>query len=273
MSEEREKNLKAGNYDNCNINASSYLNGIIFMPIIYGCRIGISAVENEKGEISVRSYLEKSFGEIIQEDERLEVAGVSIPGWQYVLIMCICTIIFALKLNKGMNWIIAMCSFMLAVPKIVLIAKIIYKVKISGELARMGRFHAAEHMAVNAYRKLKRAPRGVLELENFSRYSKTCGVKEDIKPIIPKLLFGITLLITQNLLKSILITIPISIIIISLINAGVFRKLQILVTEKPTPDELYLALIGIRTVDEYVSSARFKNVDGINFLNIEKPIE
>lgn len=273
MSEERKQNLRTENFNNCKINASSYLNGIIFMPIIYGCRIGVSVVKKEDGSLSVKSHLDKSFWEIIQEDEEVEVTEISVPGLRDVLIACILTIVVAVILKMNINYTIAICSLILAVPKIVLIAKLVYKVKISGELAQMGRYHAAEHMAVNAFRELKRAPIGIYEIEKFSKYSKTCGVKEEIKPIIPKLLFCISLLVTQDLLKSIIITIPISIIIIHMISAGVFRFFQILVVEKPTCDELYLALVGIKVVDEYVSSVRFKNVEGENFLDIEKPIE
>lgn len=273
MCEERNQNLETGNHLKCKINANSYTNGIIFIPCILGCRIGVSVMRKEDGGISVKSYLDASYDEITADDKEVKITYLGIPGIWTILFGILILITICLYKNEDAIWLLSRSSLLMAISEIVLVIKLIYEMKISRTLAEMGRYHAAEHKAVNAYKKLGRAPKDIQELNKYSRFCKSCGVKENLKFAVPKITFCITLLCTHDLLKGMIFTIPISIVLLILIDIGAFRFLQIFITQKPTNSELDLALKGIKTVDKFISSARFENVDGKNILHIDCPIE
>lgn len=272
MSKERKQNLETGKQKRCRIDANSYANGIVFMPCIYGCRIGISVTRRENGAINTKTYLNKSLQEIIADDKEIKVISMYVPGNIVLFLGIVCILIFY-SMNKNFILLLSLISLWIAVPKMFLLFSLIYQMKVSKSLESMGRYHAAEHKAINAYKKLGRAPKNIKELDKFSRFCKNCGVKYNFLSAIPEVLFSITLVFLQDVPKSLLMTAIISSILIWLICSGKLRFLQVFITEKPGEKELEVALHGIRTVEEFESSARFKKVNGENFVYFDYPFD
>lgn len=272
MSKERKKSLETDIPEKCRLSASSYVNGIIFTPRIYGCRVGISVMRKDDGKISTKKYLDTPLGGILSDDKEVILATVDVPGNMLILIGIIWTIILYC-VNKNLALLFGMISFWLAIPEISQLFQLFFKMHISKEFASMGRYHAAEHKAINAYEKLKRAPKDIEELNKYSRFCKNCGVRMNFMPAIPKIVFFISVLYSQDILSALLITAVISTILIMMLSRGMFRLLQVFITKKPGKEELEVALQGIRTVEKFVSSARFEKVDEGNFLCFSYPFD
>ena len=69
------------------------VNGIIFTPRIYGCRVGISVMRKDDGKISTKKYLDTPLGGILSDDKEVKLTAMYIPGNMIILIGIIWTII------------------------------------------------------------------------------------------------------------------------------------------------------------------------------------
>ena len=109
------------------------------------------------------------------------------------------------------------------------------------------RFHAAEHMGINAYLDLQRVPT-LDEIKKYSRFSKKCGSRF--------ILSGVSMYTTISILMSLvpyIELIPYFIILSALTilyiidsKFGILRFLQFFVTNKPTDKELLVAIEGLK---------------------------
>lgn len=111
------------------------------------------------------------------------------------------------------------------------------------------KFHSAEHMILNAYRKLKRIP-SLEELRDFSRFSNTCGTNTMFIRFMDSLvLLIISFTFNNSLFCKILLVLDIVMSMLSL--CGVLNFLQFLTTRKPTDRELLVAIAGLKTCLEH----------------------
>ena len=103
------------------------------------------------------------------------------------------------------------------------------------------RYHAAEHMAVNAFYDLKRVPT-LRELKNYSMFAYNCSVRYDINCGITFLVLGICRLIPDSMyfFFAYLITMGVYVILSKVYNLDIF--LEIISLKKPTNRDCRLAL-------------------------------
>ncbi len=105
------------------------------------------------------------------------------------------------------------------------------------------RFHSAEHMVINAYRKLNRVPT-IEELRNYSRFDNTCGTNIITLIIVNNISLFYCSFIPDLLYMCIAIILSFGIVIILLKN-GVLNFLQRFITDTPTDKELKVAIAGM----------------------------
>ena len=110
-----------------------------------------------------------------------------------------------------------------------------------------GRFHAAEHMVINAYLDSQRIPT-LDEIKKYSRFSKKCGSRF----IISRVSMYTTISILMSLIPYIehtsyfILLSALTILYIIDSKYGILRFLQFFVTNKPTDKELLVAIEGLK---------------------------
>lgn len=110
------------------------------------------------------------------------------------------------------------------------------------------KFHSAEHMIINAYKALKRAPT-LEEARTYSRISNDCGSNIAICSCITALLMAITACILPDFLR------PFCLYVIYygmefIRKKGAFNFAQLLTTKKCTDKELKVAIAGLELLIE-----------------------
>lgn len=127
-------------------------------------------------------------------------------------------------------------------------AKISYKMKLKkGRECSIAKFHAAEHMAINAYKKLQRIPT-LEEAKKYSRFSKNCGSRKILSRIFMFSMITVAMatLISYNGLIYLIVVLLIPLFRVILEKYGWLIFLQVFVTSKPTDKEIELAIEGLR---------------------------
>ena len=231
--------------------ALSKRDGIIF----YSSNVPSMAVEttiNEKGEFESKViprgfldfmeflgfYTNDSYATSVKLDKKVVysfyIALIIVCFWNFGFSIGLAAIYFALTMQ------VENLGFILAV----------FKIKFGKEKS-ISRFHAAEHMAINAYNSLGRIPT-IDEIKNFSRLSKHCGSEYYFRIIFISISFTILIGISANnflLYISILIS-AITILILER-KYKILRFMQFFVTNKPTDLELRLAIKGLDELEKF----------------------
>ncbi len=116
-------------------------------------------------------------------------------------------------------------------------------IEIKKEKNAYKKFHAAEHMVVNACRKLKRVP-SIEEIREYSRFSNSCGTN-----VITQIVMNFTLMFLctyiSNPLYMIIGLLSVSIVVLILLECGFLNFLQKYTTSVPTDKELSVAIAGM----------------------------
>ena len=112
------------------------------------------------------------------------------------------------------------------------------------------RFHAAEHMVINAYADLDRIP-DIVEIRQYSRFHNQCGTNITTRRVIYILLFWIMLFTPITILGAIILFLLGRKIIKWLFSKGYLNFLQRFTTSEPTDKELMVAIEGMRAFIEY----------------------
>lgn len=105
------------------------------------------------------------------------------------------------------------------------------------------KFHSAEHMVLNAYRKLKRVP-SLEEIREYSRFSNSCGTNAITQRVMNFTLIFLCTFIS-NPLYSIIGMLSANIIVFVLLECGFLNFLQKCTTIIPTDKELSVAIAGM----------------------------
>lgn len=124
------------------------------------------------------------------------------------------------------------------------------------------KFHAAEHMAVNAYQTLQRVP-SLEEIKHFSRFIKTCGSASLFGNIILWLLVisNIIFVFPNNFALFLLILIASIVFKHFAVKNGWLNFLQVFVTSKPSNAELSVAIQGLKKFEKLEDFLENNNQD------------
>ena len=120
----------------------------------------------------------------------------------------------------------------------------------------VARFHAAEHMSINAYCKLKRVPT-LEEIKKASRFSKKCGSNFILMKLAIYFTFFLKITFSELGPNCIVFfaSLTLFLLILELFNKRLIF-LQFIVTAKPTDLELECALKGIQELDRINSEIK-----------------
>lgn len=123
----------------------------------------------------------------------------------------------------------------------------------------IAKFHGAEHMAINAYDKLKHIPT-LEEIKRFSRFSKHCGSMQVINKTVMFVLISVNMLVPSII--SLLILLFVFLFMEIACFTGLFRFLQVFFVSKPTDAELLLAIQGLKEFERMeVLLEKIKNLE------------
>lgn len=239
-------------------NAFSKNDGIIFQSTMTP-ELSVEATRDEKGEIHViilPSIIVEAleFYEAFQIEELNKSFRRLVWGFDLILVgnsfftnnigFILASIFFSIMLSQDLFGFI----------------KFAYKMK-AGTKRQTAKYHSAEHMAVNAHRKLHRVPT-LEEIRFYSRFCKQCGSRIAIYKIV---IYGTTCLLLSILnITPLYIYLPLSLVIITFVLVGCFQGwlifLQIFVTNKPSDSELEVAIKGLEVLqklDNSIESGEF----------------
>ena len=105
------------------------------------------------------------------------------------------------------------------------------------------KFHSAEHMIINAYKKLERVP-SLEEIREFSRFSNSCGTN-----VITQIVFSFILMFFCTFIPNIRLMnvaiLSVNFVILILLQCGFLNFLQRYTTIVPTDRELLVAISGM----------------------------
>ena len=118
----------------------------------------------------------------------------------------------------------------------------------NGSKYPLARFHAAEHMAINAYNDLKRIPT-LKEVRRYSRFSKLCGSLTSLNRLCLNISFAILIWAYNNSTAYIIFLCLVILFVVIALKTKLFRFLQILYTSPPTDSELCLAIKALENFE------------------------
>ena len=142
----------------------------------------------------------------------------------------------------------------------------------NGKKRTNAKFHAAEHMAINAYEDLQRIPT-LEEIKSYSRFSEKCGSVPKLCQIcLFSFLSIVTAFLSSNHFFIYAIIICLYIIFLLIIKKykwyGWVTFLQVFITSKPSDKELELAIEGLKQFE--IMEEKIDNND-FSLLEIEFP--
>ena len=231
-------------------NASSEKDGIVF----YSNRIpGMGVISNVLPDGSIRAEpipaVVKDFLEAMNGDGPLKDYHVS----RRTVITIDALLILAAIISTKFWWIFGAFYFKFDISKDFIQSVVLIATLKLGKSKQLARFHAAEHMSLNAYRSLGRVPT-LEEIKKYSRFSKYCGSRDMLESsCFNSLLILIFIIFESNNLIP-LIILGVLMLILKLTHTPVFKVLgflQILVTNKPTDLELNVAIEGLKELEKF----------------------
>lgn len=229
--------------------ARSKKNGIVFYSNTFP-QLGIETTINSDGNIQSILTTKKlelyydSFGTLREKSTKPKKWKVIILD---VIIILLCLLISFFSGNFG--FVVAAIYFCISISfKFFDLIQSCYNLKSKkGTEYSTSAFHAAEHMALNAYEKLQRIPT-LEEIRNFSCFHRYCGSRFIFSRILAFLMLCLSMAffaVNYSLLYFISIGLIIVFIIVS-DKCGLLKFLQIFVTNRPSDKELMVAIEGLK---------------------------
>ncbi|MBQ9280385.1 MAG: DUF1385 domain-containing protein [Clostridia bacterium] len=221
--------------------AKSYPNGISISSSNYP-EVSIKVYQDEDGKrhhlILPTEYFDL-FSQEIFEDKAFKTGRICILIFDILLIL-------TLFLLKMYTQIIVAIFFAATSTKLADFIVAIYVLKHTKSGKDTARFHAAEHMSINAYHKYQRIPT-ITEIKHSSRFSDICGSVGFAKlALIPSLFYTIyllsQLLVQDHTARFILMTLDVVLTLFLLFSKKLFTYFQIFLTAPPTDNEIMLAI-------------------------------
>lgn len=221
--------------------ARSLENGIVFysstIPLF-----GVKAELSSNGKIRTSSVF-TPFEDFIEGLNPIDMKIVKI------IRIIVCALYFAtsfILLDGGLITSAFFFTFFVSKKLIFLIYQAFCMHSKNGSKRSLGRFHAAEHMAVNAYNSLRRVPT-LSEVKKYSKLSEHCGSMLMINDVVLYLnvcLVGI-LYSRFGFILGLVIAIISTLILVYATTKKAFIFLQNLVLTEATDIELQVAIDGL----------------------------
>ena len=240
--------------------AEAQNDGIIFYSLMFP-KIAVKSSINKEYKIETEFINANKKEEVIKEKRKRKKILKSI-------LIGISTLSIFLKNIYATTAIIFFFAFML--EDLNYFIKKVYKIKFKCKgYEKLGSFHAAEHMAINAYFRNKKVPT-FKESKKESRFSNKCSSMNLICKIIIFTMIDLKIAFWDKQYFVINIIEIIFIIVVTKLAKpkGLINFLQILVTNKPTDIELKVAIQGIKEIKKFEADYINQMTD-IN-TNIEK---
>lgn len=220
--------------------AQSMNNGILFYSKRHKHYVAIATI-NEEGIstewITMKQYRKnRSKAEKIAKIKELVKLELSIFPFALVLSRLV-----TLAMTKRPIWGIR--TFLLGFSLLLLGAFLVYTNRVKKQAKNLYQFHAAEHMALNAYKKLKRVP-SLEEIHQYSRFHNDCGTNLTTLILVSFTLFFICSFI-PNPLYHLIGLLFVTVIVFILLQCGLLNFLQNFTTIPPTDEELMVAIAGM----------------------------
>lgn len=227
--------------------ARSLDNGIVF----YSSKIPFFGVKSEltsngKNQTSPVFTPFEDFIEGLNHDDMKNVKNIR-------FIVCALYIALAfILLDGGLISSALIFTFFVSKKLIFLIYQAFCMHSKNGSKVALGRFHAAEHMAVNAYNSLKRVP-SLSEVKKYSKLTEHCGSMLMINNVVLNLntcLIGL-LYLRFGFVPGLIVTIVTTLLLIYAQKKNAFLFLQNLVLGEATNTELQVAIEGLSFLDSF----------------------
>lgn len=228
--------------------ARSKKNGIVFYSNTFPL-IGSETFRDDCGTIHSRIIPVRS-DEFIEYLGTLDEKGNSFNKWK---VIAFDIILASICLLSGNLWfVIASIYFSILVSfDLFRFIRVAYQMKSKkGKESSTARFHAAEHMVINAYEKLQRVPT-FDEVKKSSRFLKECGSSKILYKISSYTLMSLIIAFVAewNIYIYFLLVIIIPIFMAIANKKRWLRFLQVFVTEIPSDSEIELAIEGIKAFE------------------------
>ena len=227
--------------------ARSKTNGIFFYSNIFP-RIGTETIRDEDGKITSRTIFDTvryDFFENYAEPKRKRFFSKK-KIWAINVILLFIAILF-----REISYTFSTIFFVFLVSENFWeLIEFILQVK-KGSKVNEGKMHSAEHKVINAYKKLQRIPT-IEEVRNASRFSKDCGSRIEFRKAWGGAIITLFIIVAPKMgLTKILITILLGIFLWTICSfCGIFKYLQIFVTNNPSDMELEVAVEAIKEYDK-----------------------
>lgn len=247
--------------------AESNRDGIIFHSnTVQG--MGVKTYFNDRNEIcSITAPIQFLHG-----IERSEIAKTFKTSDKKILIpLGGLTIILGILSGSINGFFIALFFTFFALPILTTFFRVLYMYKRkSSPFYTVSQFHSAEHMVINAYKKLQRIPT-FEEVKKSSRISKHCGSNL----MFVRLIYGVTLCILYALFGgSGTLAYPISLVILLFFcflcsKYQIHRGMQYLILSTPTDEQLHLSIEALKNFEIMEERVENGGIDAIleSFMN------
>lgn len=214
--------------------ARSMNNGILFYSKRHKGYVAIATID-EEGNITTewtKKHKKQTCKKIKETFKDL------IPTLPFLIAF---SIISGLASDK--NPIYGIRTFLIGCPLLLLVFFIINTNKERKTGGNAYKFHSAEHMVLNAYRKLNRLP-SLEEIYQYSRFSNSCGTNATTQIVMMSIFMFVCTFIPDSLYRLIGL-LSVNLIVLILLQCGFLNFLQKFNTIPPTDKELAVAIAGM----------------------------
>lgn len=217
--------------------ATSMNNGIIFYSKRHKSHIAIATID-EDGIITTNWTTTRKYQKSRDKHEK-------IAEMKEIFILVVFSLPFAILfyILWNLNPIYGSQTFLIVNSLLLLGLFLVFTNRKGKQEKNLYKFHSAEHMVLNAYRKLERVP-SLEEIRQYSRFSNSCGTNLTTHTIISYItMFACSFI--PNALYMLIGVISGQVIICILTNHGFLNFLQKFTTAPPTDKELSVAIAGM----------------------------
>lgn len=221
--------------------AYSMNNGILFYSKRHKNYVAIASI-NEEGAITTEWTTIKEYKMHKSKDEKR-------TEMKKKIIFVLCILPFLTMFTILLEWmaiknpIYGTRTFLIGYSLILLATFMITNSIEKKQERNYYKFHSAEHMVLNAYRKLKRIP-SLEEIHQYSRFSNSCGTNTITQLVISFILIFAATFISNPFYRLIGI-LSVNVIVLILVQCGFLNFLQKFTTITPTDKELLVAISGM----------------------------
>lgn len=221
--------------------ANSMNNGICFYSKRHKDQVAIATVDKQ-GNVTAEWTTMKVYRK--NKDKHQRIAEMK-RIFRFIVSMLPFVIVFSILLVQEMykNHIYGIRTLLIGYALLLLFSFIVSNSIKRREERRAYKFHSAEHMVINAYRKLGRVP-SLEEIHQFSRFCNSCGTNATTQMVVSFILMAVCSFI-PNPLYSTIGMLSVNVIVLILLRCGFLNFLQIFTTITPTDKELTVAIMGM----------------------------